>query len=265
LALEVEQRFATAITDDRNPREWIDQVLNREGAPTFEMVGTDAAADFLTMAGYGLSESELRFAIEKYKAAKPATVPEFAVDYLRAVLKRRIDEGRELPSPSNLQLRDEIERLFEEDQQIRQTKGIASAETIAVDARHLPVLEALLDQYGVPTFDAVGRQAANHFVLMLQHMPARLRDRGLPLLKKNVDAGQASPIDFAMEFDRTENDHGRPQIYGENFHCSAEKKFVPYPTADTDQLAKRRAELGLEPIESKTRMIQIIYGDSICK
>ena len=105
--------------------------------------------------------------------------------------------------------------------------------------------------------------AMYHALLMLY--PAELRDRSLPLLKKNVDAGQANPIDYAMEFDRTENDHGRPQIYGENFHCSPERVLVPQTTADTDNLAQRRARLGLEPIGSKTRTIRIVYGDSICK
>src|SRR5689334_20103300 len=87
---------------------------------------------------------------------------------------------------------------------------------------------------------------------------------GFNPLKKNVDAGQANPIDYAMEFDRTENDHGRPQIYGENFHCGSEKVLVPHATADTDNLAQRRARLGLEPIGSKARMIRIVYGDSAC-
>jgi hypothetical protein len=263
LALEIAQQFAGQRASEQNPKPWLREVLTRDGAPTFDMVGREAAEDFLALVGNALGEPGLRLAIEKYEAAKAASVPEFAVEYLRTRLKIRLDEARELPPPSKPELRDQIEKLYTEDQQVRQS--IRPAEMSAMDAKHLPVLEAMLDQYGVPTFDMVGRSAANHFAVMFQHMPVRLRDRSLPLLKKNVDAGQANPIDYAMEFDRTENDHGRPQIYGENFRCGPEKVLVPYATADTDHLAERRARLGLEPIGSKTRMIRIVYGDSLCK
>ena len=263
LAREIAQQFAGQLASEQNPKPWLREVLNRDGAPTFDMVGREAAEDFLALAGNAFAEPGLRLAIEKYEAAKAESVPEFAVEYLRARLKIRLDEARESPPPLKPELRDQIEKLYPEDQQVRQ--GNRLAEMSAMDAKHLPVLEAMLDQYGVPTFEMVGRSAANHFVIMLQHMPVRLRDRALPLLKKNVDAGQGNPIDYAMEFDRTENDHGRPQIYGENFHCGPEKVLVPYATADTDHLAERRARLGLEPIGSKTRMIHIRYGDSLCK
>jgi hypothetical protein len=264
LAQEIAQRFAGQLASDQNPKPWLREVLARDGAPTFDMVGREGAEDFLTLAGSTLAEPGLRLAIEKYGAAKAEAVPEFAVEYLRARLKFRLDEARALPPPSKPELRDQIEALYTEDQRVRQGQ-IQVAAMSAMDAKHLPVLEAMLNQNGMPTFDMVGRSAASHFAVMFQHMPVGLRDQSLPLLKKNVDAGQANATDYAMEFDRTENDHGRSQSYGENFHCGPDKAFVPYAIADTDHLAERRAGLGLEPIGSKTRMIRMVYGDSLCK
>jgi hypothetical protein len=217
------------------------------------------------MVGLALEGSDLALAIEKYEAAGKSSVPAFAVEYLRARQKIRMEEALVLPPPSNPGLRDQIEGLYQEDQRVREPGLVDFSKMEAVDAKHEPVLAAILGRFGVPRFSDVGRKAAGQFVTMLQHMPAQVRDRALPLLKKNVDAGQASVSSYAMEFDRTENDHGRPQVYGENFQCGPDKKFVPFPIKDAGGLAERRAKLGLEPIGAKTRMMQMIYADSFCR
>src|SRR5215469_913579 len=94
LAREIAQRFAGQLASEQNPKPWLREVLTRDGAPTFEMVGREAAEDFLALVGDALTEPGLRLAIEKYDAAKAESVPEFAVEYLRARLNFRLDEAR---------------------------------------------------------------------------------------------------------------------------------------------------------------------------
>lgn len=265
LARDIERQFTDSVGSDRDPQPWLVEVLKRAGAPTVEAVGREPAENFLAMVGLALEGPDLALAIEKYEAARKSSVPAFAVEYLRARQKIRMEEARAVPAPLDPALRDRIESMYREDQRVRQPEAADFSGMAAMDAKHEPLLEAMLREFGVPTYEVAGRDAAHQFVTMLQHMPTRLRDRALPLLKKNVEAGQASAIDYAMELDRTETDHGRPQVYGENFQCGPDKKFVPFPIKDVDGLAERRAKLGLEPIGSKTRLMRIIYGDSFCK
>ena len=46
-----------------------------------------------------------------------------------------------------------------------------------VDRRTAGPLKAIFDQYGVPTYDMVGVQAAKDFVVMVQHQPPEFRLR----------------------------------------------------------------------------------------
>jgi hypothetical protein len=114
----------------------------------------------------------------------------------------------------------------------------------------------------VPTYDMVGMEAANDFVVMIQHQAPEFRRAALPKLKANVDAGQAEPGKYAMVYDRTQRDQGRNQLYGEQFECE-KGKLVEAPLDDPAQLNTRRAELGLMRIDLHARLLRH-YSPDMC-
>ncbi|HTS10806.1 MAG TPA: DUF6624 domain-containing protein [Candidatus Limnocylindrales bacterium] len=84
---------------------------------------------------------------------------------------------------------------------------------------------------------------------MIQHQPARFRAEVLPKLKANVEAGQADPESYALVYDRSQRDAGKPQFYGEQLECNSGEKMHEAPIDDAAHVNQRRAELGLIRVE----------------
>jgi hypothetical protein len=259
-ALEKEiSRLFNAELGNSAARKDVENILDTYGVPSAVSAGKDAANDFLFLIG-NTDGRTIRKAIQLYeKANAPGVV------FLRARLTRMQAERQAAKTPSNPALRDELEAMYKTDQAVREN-GRIDTELLATDAKHAPRLQAILDQYGVPTFDMVGRDAANHFVVMVQHQSPAMRQQALPLLKANVEKGQANASDYASEYDRSQSDQGKPQMYGENFVCGPDGKLVPAPIADGEHVDQRRAEVGLEPLSTHMKMIRHVYaGADICK
>jgi hypothetical protein len=257
-ALEKEiSRLFNGALDNGVVAKDVESILDSYGVPTAVSAGQDAANDFLFVIG-NTDARTVRKALRLYESAHAP-----GVVLLRARLTRMQAERQAAKTPSNPALRDELEAMFKSDQAKREN---FDAETLAADAKRAPKLQAILDQYGVPTFDMVGRDAASHFVTMVQHQSPAMRRQALPLLKANVEKGQANASDYATEYDRSQNDQGKPQMYGENFVCGPDGQFVPLPIADAEHVDERRAEVGLEPLSTHTKMIRHVYaGANICK
>jgi len=113
-----------------------------------------------------------------------------------------------------------------------------------VDEGHAAALQQILKTYGVPTFTMVGTSAASDFTIMIQHQPAAMRDEALPLVKANLEKGEADGHDLALMIDRSLNDHGKPQYYGTQVDC-IDGKAVLKPVEPTVGLDLRRADLGV--------------------
>ena len=258
LQKEIDRLFNSALDNGVAAKDVV-SILDTYGVPTAVSAGKDAANDFLFVIA-GTDARTIRKALQLYEGAgAPGVV------FLRARLTRLQAERQAAKTPSNPALRDELEAMYKTDQAVRE-KGLNIAEMAATDAKHAPRLQEILDQYGVPTFDMVGRDTANHFVVMVQHQSPAMRRQALPLLKANIEKGQANASDYASEYDRSQSDEGKPQMYGENFVCGPDGQFVPLPIADAEHVDERRAEVGLEPLSTHTKMIRHVYaGANICK
>ena len=116
-------------------------------------------------------------------------------------------------------------------------------------------LAAILDRHGVPTYAMVGADAASQFVTMIQHQPPAFRQKALPKLKANVDAGQADAGSYAMVYDRSQRDEGRNQLYGSNLECRDAEELHESPLDDEAHVNERRARMGLMRMELYARLV----------
>ncbi|MGH9493643.1 MAG: hypothetical protein ACRD3B_01495, partial [Candidatus Sulfotelmatobacter sp.] len=142
------------------------------GLPTIAEVGDDASYDFIVLlSGDDLLARLSSAALPQIKAAgTQGSIPTDATTYYetRLRVKEAQDAARKDP-PSNPALRDQIEHMVKADQEVRQQKGFDAARMTAIDAQNAPILQGILDKYGVPSYASVGPEASGDFVLMIQH------------------------------------------------------------------------------------------------
>lgn len=118
-------------------------------------------------------------------------------------------------------------------------------------ARHGDRLDEIMDEYGWPTADLVGEEAARAAWLIAQHADRQLdvQRRALQLLRQAVSAGSARPRELAFLHDRTLVNEGRKQIYGTQIAGVKNGAPVPWPCEDPERMDELRAEAGIEPFD----------------
>jgi hypothetical protein len=120
-------------------------------------------------------------------------------------------------------------------------------------ARHQPILEKILQQYGYPGIRQVGEKSAGNFWLLVQHADAHLdfQRRVLKLMLPEVQRKNASPVNYAYLIDRVAVNTGQPEEYGTQVEFTGPGlgKAVPRSLRDPAQVNQRRAAIGMEPLE----------------
>ena len=109
-------------------------------------------------------------------------------------------------------------------------------------------LTKLLDKYGWPNSKTAGKNGSIIAFYVIQHAELDVQVKYLPLIRdavknKNLDAGS-----LAMLEDRVALGQGKKQIYGSQIESNAEGAFIVSPLEDPDNVDKRRANVGLEPM-----------------
>ncbi len=109
-------------------------------------------------------------------------------------------------------------------------------------------LVELLDQYGWPTASEVTEFAAAGAALIINHSNYELRSTYFPMLEDAFRKGEAQPLRYAKMRDRLLVEEGKEQLYGTQIKMNnLERK--PYPIQDPVHVDKRRAEIGLGPLQ----------------
>jgi Sulfotransferase family len=120
---------------------------------------------------------------------------------------------------------------------------------MAMDADNTAWLKTTIEAVGWPGHSLVGIEAAHAAWLLAQHadqQPAFQR-RCLKLLRKAVADGDAAPADLAHLADRVLLASGKPQLYGSQL-IARDGRYVPARLGDPDNVDKRRADMGLDPL-----------------
>ena len=121
----------------------------------------------------------------------------------------------------------------------------------SVFTTHKKRLEEIFEKFGYPGYDLVGKMGSQHFWLMVQHCdsdPAFQR-RVLEKLKVEVDNKNADGTNYGLLTDRVKINSGEKQIYGTQVTYNSLGQAYPKNLADSANVNKRRAEVGLEPLE----------------
>ncbi|AHJ97831.1 hypothetical protein Hsw_2236 [Hymenobacter swuensis DY53] len=130
-------------------------------------------------------------------------------------------------------------------------------------ARHQPLLEKIVRQVGYPGFQQVGEKSANNFWLLVQHADAypAFQRQVLELMLSEVKRKNASPVNYAYLTDRVAINAGKPEEYGTQVEYKGPGlgKAVPRSLRDPKNVDKRRAAIGMEPLQQYLDMMSGLH------
>lgn len=128
------------------------------------------------------------------------------------------------------------------------------------DYFNLIKVKAILDKYGWLGPQTIGKQGNQTLFLVIQHSDIATQRKYLPLMRKAVIDGRAYASDWALLEDRVALSDTGMQIYGSQIGVDQKtgKKFVS-PIKDEINVNKRRANVGLRPLEEYAKEFDIDY------
>lgn len=126
------------------------------------------------------------------------------------------------------------------------------------DSINLIKIKSILDKYGWLGTDVVGVQGNSTLFLVIQHSDLATQEKYLPMMREAVKNGRAKGSALALLEDRVALREGKKQIYGSQIGRDSETKlYYVSPLEDPDNVDKRRAEVGLQPLADYVSRWQI--------
>lgn len=114
---------------------------------------------------------------------------------------------------------------------------------------HLAKVEKILSERGWLGADVVGEQGNWTLFLIIQHSDLKIKLKYFSMIKEACAKGNAPPRDLALLEDRVASEQGKLQIYGNTIKRYSESGiFDVWPIIDPENVDKRRASVGIEPI-----------------
>ena len=156
-----------------------------------------------------------------------------------------------------------LDSIFNDDQNGRQqlkevesNYGVDSKELKAhwkmiseKDSINLIKVKTILDTRGWLGEDVVGEQGNTTLFLVIQHSDIKTQEHYLPMMRQAVKNGKAKGSSLALLEDRVALRQGRMQIYGSQINRDIKtQSYYVSPLEDPDNVDKRRAEVGLQPL-----------------
>mgnify|MGYP003545000465 CR=1 FL=1 len=110
-------------------------------------------------------------------------------------------------------------------------------------------MEEIIRQHGWPGKSLVGDEASLAAFLIIQHADYEYQKKYFPLINEAKKQGEIDPRHVALLEDRILMREGKKQIYGSQLKRNEKTgKYEMWPVEDEENLDKRRAAVGLEPI-----------------
>lgn len=126
------------------------------------------------------------------------------------------------------------------------------------DEVNLIKVKQILDQYGWLGPDVIGKNGSEALFLVIQHSDQSTQEKYLPMMRDAVKNGKAHGSALALLEDRVAIGQGKKQIYGSQV-SGMNGKYKFSPIEDEINVNKRRAAVGLEPIEEYAKNFGIVY------
>ena len=129
------------------------------------------------------------------------------------------------------------------------------------DSINLVKVTEILDKYGWLGIDDIGEKANTALFIVIQHADGdtAIQRKYLSVMRQAVKDGKAKADQLALLEDRVLTNQGKPQIYGTQVHAGKNGKNVFLPISDERNVNKRRAAVGLDPLEVYARYFGIDY------
>ncbi len=132
------------------------------------------------------------------------------------------------------------------------------AKQASIDQANLVEIENIILKYGYPGKTAVGEQLSSTAFLIIQHSSQEVQEKYLPLLTQAAGKGELQWSSLALLIDRVKVGRGEPQTYGSQL-AEDDAGVKLYPIEDEHNVNKRRAQVGLPPLEDYLRHWEIKY------
>jgi len=119
------------------------------------------------------------------------------------------------------------------------------------------VVSSILDKHGWLGIEEVGENGNLALFLVIQHSDQSTQEKYLPMMRKAVKNKKASASSLALLEDRVALKQYKKQIYGSQIRRGESGKYYVLLLQDPDNVDKRRAEVGLQPLAEYVRQRQI--------
>jgi hypothetical protein len=127
------------------------------------------------------------------------------------------------------------------------------------DSINLAKVKSILGQYGWLGIIEIGEKGNLALFLEIQHSDSLTQVTYLPMMRQAVKDGKAKASNLALLEDRVLCQQGKPQLYGSQVTVLKTGKYGFFPIQDEKNVNKRRAEVGLGPLEYYARNFGIDY------
>lgn len=116
--------------------------------------------------------------------------------------------------------------------------------------RHINILKTIINTFGFPGFDKVGKTSSFNFWLCVQHCDKDLefQEKVLKLMKKELKNKNANSENYAYLKDRVNINSGKAQIYGTQVEYQ-NRTAVPKNLTQPKKVNKKRKSVGLGTLE----------------
>lgn len=135
-------------------------------------------------------------------------------------------------------------------------------EVLAADSVNYIELNAIMEEYGFPGYNLVGKDYSNSFWNLVQHQDynVEFQEFALQKMKIEVDKNNATKAYYAYLVDRVKVNKGEKQVYGSQMQLNKDSSsYEPQPVIHPKKLNKRRKEMDLPPIEEYIKTMNERY------
>jgi len=128
------------------------------------------------------------------------------------------------------------------------------------DSLNLIVVKKILDERGWLGPQLISGQGSSTLFLVIQHSDLNTQQQYLPMMREAVKNKNADPGSLALLEDRVALGLGEKQVYGSQIGINNETgTYFVLPLANPDDVDKRRAEVGLMPLNDYVSMFGMTW------
>lgn len=191
---------------------------------------------------------------------KGTALYDYAMQYI-ADAKKRSGYDEALAAEMEIILRDDQTlRQHLDDLTTEEERRNAWTRIVETDSVNLVKVERIFAQHGYPGKSKVGSGLSSAAFLVIQHADLAYQEKYFPLIEAAANAGELSKSSFALLVDRIRMRKGEKQLYGSQLtDHDGDGIYEFHPIEDEENVNKRRAEMGLGPIEEYAQNFGIEY------